>query len=93
MALLKDLLDQLEPGFIRSWMATEAYSFSQDVERNRLTLPVLNDYLAHTNVLSQLKMQFRLGMLFSKQAGEKAMPVINRIFSFLQGREKVLQET
>lgn len=70
-------------------MATEAYSFSQDVERTRLALPVLNDYLAQTTVLSQLKMQFRLGMLFSKQAGERAIPVLNRIIGFLQERAKV----
>lgn len=59
-----------------------------------MSLAILNDYLAHTVMLGQLKLNFRLGLLFSKnKKGEHNVSLLGRIVGFLEAKERLLAET
>ena len=66
MSIFKDLTEKTEPSYIRSWMATEGRGFFQDIDKNRLCLPAICDYLAASEVMEILGSSLRLNMFTLK---------------------------
>lgn len=92
MSIFKDLTEKTEPSYIRSWMATEGRGFFQDIDKNRLCLPAICDYLAASEVMEILGSSLKLSM-FTQKSGERNWMHLNRIISFLQAREEMYKIT
>lgn len=74
-------------------MATEVYSFSHDVERTRLALPLVNDFLTLMYMFEHLNIDINVPMFLVKPPSEKWVTFLSKTVIFLQARVKVLKDS
>ena len=62
------------------------------MERNRTSLPVVNDFVALYEILEKISIKLRLSELYSKKQFDKVMPILSRVVGFLQAYTKMVQK-